>query len=345
MSDTINTRKRDHLNIIAQDSDIERHRSGFAGIQLTHRALPEINLADVDTRCEFLGKTLSFPLIISSMTGGDDDHIRRINRNLAIAAETCGVAMAVGSQRIMMRNPAAKDSFALREYAPTTVLLANLGAVQLNKGFGIEECQKAIDILHADGLYLHLNPLQEAIQPEGDTQFSGLVNKIADINQQLNVPLLLKEVGCGLSTEDIALGKQAGIRFFDIAGSGGTSWSRIEHHRRQNQADDLGLIFQDWGIPTAQALDNAYRAFPDITLIASGGIRNGIDMIKAIILGAQLCGIAAPFLYAAEQSAEQVITQIQRLQQQYRTALFLLGCKNHAQLHGNQQYIIKEASL
>mgnify|MGYP002747571309 FL=1 len=339
MSDTAR-RKREHLDAIAQDPAIERGDSGFAAIRLSHRALPEIALDDVDTRCNFLGKTLRLPLLISSMTGGDDPEIRRINHNLAQAAEQCGVALAVGSQRVQFTNPAAEASFRLREIAPNTVLLANLGAVQLNYGFGVEYCRRAVETLAADGLYLHLNPLQEAVQPEGDTNFAGLATKIAAVVRALPVPVLLKEVGSGLSPADIARGKQAGIRHFDLAGRGGTSWSRIEHHRRRDPADTLGLTFQDWGLTTVEALRLNRAAHPDVVLIASGGIRNGIDMAKAILLGAELCGIAAPFLAAAQHSAAAVSAAIARLEREYRTALYLLGCHNNAALRDNHALLL-----
>lgn len=338
----VNPRKLEHLAVIERDSEIERRSRDFDQIQLIHRALPEINYEDVDTRCQFLGKTLSFPLLISSMTGGDDDRIRAINRHLAEAAEACQVAMAVGSQRVMIREKGARESFQLRQYAPSTVLLGNLGAVQLNHGFGIKECRQAVDILTADGLYLHLNPLQEAIQPEGETRFANLHEKIAQIHRELSVPVLLKEVGCGLSPADIELGIKAGIRIFDIAGRGGTSWSRIEHHRRRDPEDNLGLLFQDWGLTTVQALRLARRLHPDVTLIASGGIRSGIDMAKAVILGAQVCGIAAPFLNAAKESTQAVIEQITLIKKQYHTALFLLGCTSHDQLRGQTHFIFQD---
>ncbi len=339
MSDTAR-RKREHLDAIAQDPAIERGDSGFAAIRLMHRALPEIALDDIDTRCEFLGKTLRLPLLISSMTGGDDPEIRRINHNLAQAAEQSGVALAVGSQRVQFTNPAAEASFRLRDAAPSAVLIANLGAVQLNYGFTAEHCRRAVETLAADGLYLHLNPLQEAVQPEGDTNFAGLAAKIAAVVRELPVPVLLKEVGNGLSPADIARGKQAGIRHFDLAGRGGTSWSRIEHHRRRDPADTLGLTFQDWGLTTVEALRLNRAAHPDITLIASGGIRNGIDMAKAILLGAELCGIAAPFLAAAQDSAAAVIAAIIRLEREYRTALYLLGCHNNAALRDNHALLL-----
>ena len=339
MSD-IARRKREHLDAIAQDPAIERGDSGFAAIRLMHRALPEIALDDIDTRCEFLGKTLRLPLLISSMTGGDDPEIRRINHNLAQAAEQSGVALAVGSQRVQFTNPAAEASFRLRDTASSAVLIANLGAVQLNYGFTAEHCQRAVETLAADGLYLHLNPLQEAVQPEGDTNFAGLAAKIAAVVRELPVPVLLKEVGSGLSPADIALGKQAGVRYFDLAGRGGTSWSRIEHHRRRDPADTLGLTFQDWGLSIADALRLNRAAHPDVVLIASGGIRSGIDMAKAVLLGAELCGIAAPFLAAAQESAAAVSAAIARLEREYRTALYLLGCRDNAALRDNTALLL-----
>ena len=339
MSDTAR-RKREHLDAIAQDPAIERGDSGFAAIRLMHHALPEIALDDIDTRCEFLGKTLRLPLLISSMTGGDDPEIRRINHNLAQAAEQSGVALAVGSQRVQFTNPAAEASFRLRDTASSAVLIANLGAVQLNYGFDIEHCRRAVETLAADGLYLHLNPLQEAVQPEGDTNFAELTAKIAAVVRELPVPVLLKEVGSGLSPADIALGKQAGVRYFDLAGRGGTSWSRIEHHRRRDPADTLGLTFQDWGLSTADALRLNRAAHPDVVLIASGGIRSGIDMAKAVLLGAELCGIAAPFLAAAQESAAAVSAAIARLEREYRTALYLLGCRDNAALRDNTALLL-----
>ena len=337
---SIGRRKREHLDALAQDPAIERGGSGFAALRLTHRALPELALADIDTRCPFLGKTLRLPLLISSMTGGDDPEIQRINHNLAAAAENCGVAMAVGSQRVQFSEVAAEASFRLRDVAPDTVLIANLGAVQLNYGFDSSHARRAVETLTADGLYLHLNPLQEAVQPEGDTDYRDLAAKIAIIVRETPVPVLLKEVGSGLSPADITLGKQAGVRYYDLAGRGGTSWSRIEHHRRRDPADTLGLTFQDWGLSTVEALRLNRAAHSDVTLIASGGIRSGIDMAKAILLGAELCGIAAPFLAAAQESTAAVIAAIHRLEREYRTALFLLGCRDNATLRDNHALLL-----
>ena len=339
MNNEINNRKLEHLRAIADDPDTERYCTGFDSIKLCHRALPDLDFDTIDTRVQFLGKTLSFPLLVSSMTGGDSAEILRINRNLAGAAEQCGVAMAVGSQRVMFSTPAARDSFDLRHLAPSIPLLSNLGAVQLNLGFGAKECQEAVDILQADGLYLHLNPLQEAVQPEGDRNFANLNRRIADVVQELSVPVLLKEVGSGMSRADIASGVTAGVRYFDVAGRGGTSWSRIEYHRTNDSDDDLGLQFQDWGLTTVQSLREATlyceSHAADVVLIASGGLRTGIDMAKAIVMGAHLCGIAAPLLYAAQDSQQAVVAKIEAIRRAFKTTMFLLGCANCSQLRGN----------
>ncbi len=349
MNDATNERKIEHIQAIEDDALTDRMGNYFDQVKLTHRALPQIALKDVNTQCYFLDKQLSFPLLISSMTGGDHQLIRRINRNLAIAAEQCGVALAVGSQRVMFNNEAAKESFELRQFAPSTVLLSNLGAVQFNEGYGIEHAKKAVEILDADGLYLHLNALQEAVQFEGDTDFSQLNERIASVVQGLDKPVLLKEVGAGFSCADIDLGLEAGVRYFDVAGKGGTSWSRIEHHRNQhrqsegsNPADQLGLSFQDWGIDTVSALKMLNGYTDRSTLISSGGLRNGIDMVKSVILGASICGMAAPFLKPAMESPEAVVEQIERLRKEFKTAMFLLGIKDVNSLINNDSLLLNE---
>lgn len=343
MTETTNTRKLDHLRILQDDAGTDRQAGYFDAIRLSHRALPQLNLSDIDPSIEFLGKSLSFPLLISSMTGGDDELLLKINRNLAIAAEACGVAMAVGSQRVMFTHPQAVNSFALREFAPNGLLIANLGAVQLNNGFAAEHCQQAIDALGADAIYLHLNPLQEVIQPEGDTNFAGLAERIGDIAGNLEVPVILKEVGAGLSVADIQLGLQQGIGHFDLAGTGGTSWSRIEHHRQAgSESHELGILFQDWGIPTPQALKMAQPYMDEAKFIASGGLRNGVDMVKSVILGGSLCGMAAPLLKPAMESPQAVIQVIEQLRQEFVTAMFLLGQSSVAELHLNKTLLLDE---
>lgn len=335
----INNRKIDHINIIMEDPECDRQGSYFDNIRLKHRALPEISLAEVDTSTEFLGKRLSFPLIISSMTGGEDSRLHLINKNLALAAEATQVGLAVGSQRIAIENQQAQESFVLRKYAPKALLISNLGAVQLNYSYGTRQCQQAVDMLTADALYLHLNPLQEAIQPEGDTNFAKLSDKIRQVNSELKVPLIIKEIGSGISEADAEVLIKAGVKFIDVAGSGGTSWSRVENFRR-TQTDGLGIAFQDWGIPTPHAL-RALQKFQDkIQLISSGGVRNGIDMLKSVILGAQVCGVAAPFLKPASESAEEVIKVIERLKREFRLAMFLCGLKNIEKARNNSDLFL-----
>ena len=343
MSSRTNDRKLEHVRIVQEDAQVDRRRYYFDEVRLKHRALPELSLEEIDTSVEFLGKRLSFPLLISSMTGGDHELLRKINRNLAIAAEATGVAMAVGSQRVMFINPEAEDSFALRPVAPNALLFSNLGAVQLNYGFTVADCRRAVEVVGADGLYLHLNPLQEAIQPEGDTNFTGLVDKIGEVVSGLEVPVILKEVGSGFSEEDVRLAIQVGVRYIDVAGAGGTSWSRIEHHRQvEEHSRDLGLLFQDWGIPTPTALRLLQPYLEEVTLIASGGIRSGVDMVKAIILGASLCGVASPFLAPATESADAVIALVERFRREFRTAMFVLGAPDVAYLKGNQALLLEE---
>ncbi|NPA72729.1 MAG: type 2 isopentenyl-diphosphate Delta-isomerase [Gammaproteobacteria bacterium] len=333
----VTQRKQDHINALLQDPQIERQQSGFDKIRLIHRALPECRYDEIDSSTSFLDHTLSFPFLIASMTGGASGNLGQINRHLAEAAEQCQVPMAVGSQRAMIIDDAAKKSFELRQFAPSVPLIANLGAVQLNYGFGVEEAQRAVETLDANALYLHLNPLQEVIQPEGDTNFSQLADKIHALSDKIEVPIILKEVGSGLSPADIELGLQAGIKHFDIAGRGGTSWSRIEAHRSENS---LGMTFQDWGLTTVESLQLAQPYQSKADFIASGGIRNGIDMAKSVIIGGRLCGVAAPLLSPALESTRQVVETIEQFKREFRTAQFLLGTQTVAQLHLNSALIV-----
>lgn len=336
----INQRKLDHINIVSGGGAIDRRQYYFDRILLTHRALPELNLADIDPSTSFLGKPLSFPLLISSMTGGADEELVKINRNLALAAEAEGVALAVGSQRVFLSDDAAQESFELRQHAPTTVLLSNLGAVQLNYDMGFADCEAVVKVLDADGLYLHLNPLQEAVQPEGDTDFSGLRDKIAVIVQTLKKPVLIKEVGAGISSEDVERLLAAGVKYIDVAGSGGTSWSMVESKRSDDP--QLGEMFCDWGIPTPAALRMMKPYRHEVNLIASGGVRNGIDMVKSLILGASMCGMARPFLNPARESADAVRAVIRRIRREFTTTMFLLGAGKIESILGREELILDE---
>ncbi len=336
MDHLTNDRKIQHIDIINSDEKVDRRKNYWDVIHLRHRALPELDLKQVDTATTFMGKELGFPLLISSMTGGSQEVVQNINKNLAIAAEATGVALGVGSQRVMFTHPEARESFAIRKYAASTLLFGNLGAVQLNYEFGLEHCRTAIETVGADALYFHLNPLQEAVQPEGDTNFSALAEKIGAIAASLQQPVIVKEVGAGIALADASILADNGIRFVDVAGSGGTSWSRIENFRREDKQDDLGLFFQDWGNPTPAALRELQPLRNTLTFVASGGIRSGIDMAKAVILGASLCGMAKPFLKPAMESPDAVIHVISRIKREFTIAMFLLGVQTVKQLQFNE---------
>lgn len=341
MNDQTNRRKREHIEVINRDQGVERNGHFFDAIQLQHRAMPELNLNDVDPSIKVMGKQLSFPLLISSMTGGDDALVAKVNQHLAEAAQITGVAMGVGSQRVMLEDAKAEASFDLRRYAPDALLFANIGAIQLNNGMGFEQLQRAIDVLSADAIFLHLNPLQEAVQPEGDTNFANLAQAIGHAQAQLNVPVVLKEVGAGLSVADIELGLRHGIRWFDVAGRGGTSWARIEQQRRED-GHTLGFTLQDWGIPTPLAMKNSRPYMQHANFMASGGLRNGLDLVKSVILGGCLGGIAKPLLAPAMESTAAVVVAIEALKKEFVTAMFLLSVSNVDDLHLNDSLVLSE---
>ncbi|MEE8137848.1 MAG: type 2 isopentenyl-diphosphate Delta-isomerase [Thermoanaerobaculia bacterium] len=316
-------RKAEHIRL-ALDRRMQVQANFFDEYYFEHQALPEIDLAEIDLSTTFLGRKLSAPLLISCMTGGTDE-ATRINRNLALAAEQSGIAVGVGSQRKAIEDPTLAESFRVRSLAPSVPLLANLGAVQLNYGFGLEECRAAVEMIEADALVFHLNPLQEAIQPEGQCDFSGLVSKMGEVARRLEVPVIVKEIGCGISARLARALQAEGIDMVDCAGVGGTSWARIEARRASDL--EIGELFADWGIPTPLCL-RELRQIPGLTLIGSGGVRNGIEVAKAIAMGADLVGMAQPFLAAAHESAEKAVAKAERIVRELRIAMFCLGVRS-----------------
>lgn len=313
-------RKAEHIEL-ALDQKVQADHRYFDDYIFEHVALPEIDSAAIDTSTSFLGKTLRAPLLISCMTGGTDS-ARQINENLAVAAEEAGVVLGIGSQRKAIEDPDQAYTFQIRKLAPTIPVLANLGAVQLNYGFGLAACEQAVEMVEADALVFHLNPLQEAIQPEGQCNFAGLLDKMGEIAGRLSVPVIVKEIGCGIS-EGVARAIAArGIKIIDTAGTGGTSWARIEASRARDE--DLGELFAHWGIPTPQSIIEVRRV-EGVSVIGSGGIRNGLDVAKAIALGADIAGLASPFLEPAMTSAAAVTDTIDRISQALHIAMFCAG--------------------
>lgn len=332
----ISSRKADHIRINLEEEVGSGLTSGLERYHFVHQALPEMDLDNVSTRLELFGRRLEAPVLISSMTGGTSE-AARINLLLAEAAQATGIAMGLGSQRAAIEHPELAPTFQVRRVAPNIVLLANLGAVQLNYGFGPDDCQRAVDMIQADALILHLNALQEAVQPEGDTRFGGLLQKIEMVCRSSSVPVIAKEVGWGFSEQAALKLAEAGVAAIDVAGAGGTSWSQVEMHRANNAFQArLAAGFIDWGIPTAEAIQNVRQAAPQLLVFASGGLRDGIDIAKSIALGATLGGMASPFLKAAAQSLEKTIETIQLLQKQIQICMFASGAADLEQLQRTQ---------
>ncbi|MEA3375100.1 MAG: type 2 isopentenyl-diphosphate Delta-isomerase [Chloroflexota bacterium] len=328
-------RKSEHIRInLEEDVSFERVSAGFDGYRLLHRALPELDLKDVETSVDLLGKRLAAPLLISSMTGGTPQ-ARAINARLAEAAQATGLGMGLGSQRAAIEDPALENTYQVRDVAPDVLLLANLGAVQLNYGYGPDECRRAVDMVEADALILHCNPLQEALQPRGNTDFTGLLSKIEMVCKALDVPVVVKEVGWGISERVASRLAEVGVAAIDVAGSGGSSWSQVEMHRAvTDHQRAVAEAFVDWGIPTAESLLMVRQGAPDLPAIVSGGVRNGIHIAKAVALGATACGVAGPFLRAAVESTAAVAGLIDVLVDQLRIAMFAAGARDLAELEG-----------
>lgn len=328
---SINQRKADHIRINLEEKvGFPTLTTGLENYAFVHEALPELDLGDVDTSVTVFGKRLNAPLLISSMTGGTEQ-AQLINRNLALAAQTHRVAMGVGSQRAAIEKGETSASFRVRDLAPDILLFANIGAVQLNYGYGVDQCRRAVEMIEADALILHLNPLQEAVQPEGDVNWKGLLGKIEQVCKLVGVPVIGKEVGWGISAKTARRLIEVGVAAIDVAGAGGTSWSQVEMYRAQTERlRRLAGAFADWGIPTAESLVEVAAVRKqlnrhDLHLFASGGIRSGQDIAKCVALGADLVGLAGPFLKRAIESAEAVCEEMEILTAEMRIAMFCSG--------------------
>lgn len=327
------TRKADHLRICLDENvQCRQVTNGLERYRFTHCCLPEIDRSDINLTTSFLGKPLNAPLLISSMTGGTE-LAKTINQRLAAVAQQYRLAMGVGSQRVAVEDPTVATTFAVRSIAPDIPLFANLGAVQLNYRYGLDECRRVVESLEADALILHLNPLQEGVQTSGDTNFRGLLEKIAVLCKTLSVPVIAKEVGNGISAAMATKLIEAGVAAIDVAGTGGTSWALVESERATDARQRrLGKTFADWGLPTAECITEVRAIAPQIPLIASGGLRDGLEAAKAIALGADLAGMALPFLQAAYESEEALYELVDILLAELTTAMFCTGCKRLGEL-------------
>lgn len=325
-------RKSEHLRISLEEDVQHEISSGLENYRFPHQALPEINLDEIQLEQTLFNKVIKLPLLISSMTGGLAA-AESINRILAEAAQGYQIAMGVGSQRVAIEDPVYEKTFKIRKYAPDILLFANLGAIQLNYGYGLEECKKAIDMIEADALILHLNPLQEALQPDGNTHFKGLLTQIEKICHGIQAPVIAKEVGWGISGVSAKKLIEAGVQGIDVAGAGGTSWSQVEMYRATDpNMAEIAKAFKVWGIPTAESIQQVRALNTQIPIIASGGIKDGVEVAKSIALGACLGGIAKPFLITASKSLESTHQYIEIIRKQILICMFACGVKDIHQL-------------
>ncbi|MEW6094190.1 MAG: type 2 isopentenyl-diphosphate Delta-isomerase [Chloroflexota bacterium] len=333
----IDQRKADHIKINLEQDVRSALTTGLERYHFVHEALPEVYLEAVDLTCILFRKKLSAPILVSSMTGGTEE-AGEINQRLAEAAQEVGVAMGVGSQRAALEDPKQIPTYAItRKVAPDILLFANLGTVQLNYGYTIDHCRRAVDMIHADALILHLNPLQEAVQAGGDTNFARLAKTIEGISKKLEVPVIAKEVGWGISEQTAKLLADCGVAAIDVAGAGGTSWSQVEMHRAPDEfTRQLAATFVGWGIPTADSILNVKKAAPDMTIFASGGLKDGLDIAKCIALGATLGGMAGQFLKAAVISTEQAVDMMKLTKKQIQVTMFACGVERLEGLKGGR---------
>jgi isopentenyl-diphosphate delta-isomerase len=329
-------RKEKHLEICLKENIQARTMEpGFREIFFIHKSLPELDLHAIDLSTKFLGHNFSAPIIIAGMTGGTT-LAKRINAALAEITEKLQIGMGVGSQRIALENPELAHTFRIaREKAPTAFLIANIGGVQLLEENAIELAREAVDMINANALAIHLNPLQEAIQAEGQTNFKGILSRIKELAKELDIPIIAKETGAGFSAEVAKLLENAGVKAVDVGGTGGTSWSAVEYYRAKELGDELrerlGNIFWDWGIPTAISVIEV-RNSTSLPIVATGGIRSGIDVAKSISLGADVAGIAHPLLKPALKGPKAVAKELELVIAELRTAMFLIGCESIGKL-------------
>ncbi|GGB44715.1 isopentenyl-diphosphate delta-isomerase [Lentibacillus populi] len=346
MDTGINKRKTEHIRLcLTENVEGINKTTGLEGISFIHNALPEINFADIKLDSTFLKKAVKAPFLVSSMTGGSE-LAEKINTNLAIAAEERGWAIGLGSTRALLESDAHKESFLIRKHARSVPLIANIGAVQLNYGYGAKECQRLVDLTEADSLYLHLNSLQEVVQDEGDLNFKDLLPKIKEVCKALPVPVGVKEVGFGIDGTVAEKLYEAGVSYIDVAGAGGTSWSQVEKLRSKDSLRKAAAeAFNSWGNPTKDCIVSVKSKLPDVPIVASGGMKTGVDAAKAMTIGADMIGFARQLLQAATESAEKVMQAMEQIEFEMKMVMFGIGAKSITELKNTNRVSIMGRSL
>ncbi len=337
MKEATEKRKADHINIcLDQFAQAKKVTPGFEDIHFIHKALPEINKQEIDLSTKFLGHKLAAPIIVGAMTGGTTE-AAVINSVIAETVEALQIGMGVGSQRVALEDQSLEKTFAIaREKAPTAFLIANIGGVQLVNGYGVKEIKKTIKMIDADAVAIHLNSLQEAIQPEGQTNFKGIIKRISEITAAIDKPVIVKETGCGIAMEEAKKLEDVGVKAIDVGGTGGTSFAAVEFFRTKGEENHvqhlLGDAFWDWGIPTVTSIA---EIVPKVTIpiIASGGIRSGLDIAKALALKSSLSSIARPILRTAVCGVKETKNLLSFLMAELKNVMFLVGAKNIQDLH------------
>lgn len=342
----IKQRKKDGIEIpLHKDVQAKAATTLLEHVRLVHNALPELDYDEIDLSTTFLGRRFSAPIIIDSMTGGTDE-ATIINGRLGELAEKFGFGMGLGSQRAGLKSEELAATYSVaRKNAPNAFLIANIGGAQLAKGLSIDEARKIVKMIRANALVVHLNSLQELVQPEGEPKYRGVLSKISELAKAMDVPVMVKEVGAGISREVAVKLEMAGVSAINVAGAGGTSWAGVEKLRADSANDSLkqhlGELFWDWGIPTAASLIEAKRAVK-LPLVASGGLRNGLEAAKCIALGASMVGMAYPFLKAAAKSKEDLESFARTVIAELQSTMFLVGAKNIPAL-ASSRYILTGA--
>ncbi|WP_028778814.1 type 2 isopentenyl-diphosphate Delta-isomerase [Shimazuella kribbensis] len=334
-------RKAEHVKIVLEE-DVQGKgiTTGFEDYRFLHQALPDIDFDSISLSTNFLNRDTNTPLLISSMTGGTQE-TGEINRILATAAQARGWTLALGSMRVAIENPETHSTFQMRSYAPDIPILVNLGAIQLNRGLDSDHCRQIVEIAEADGLILHLNSMQEAFQPSGDTNFAGLLHKIEAVCNTLQIPIGVKEVGWGIHGEIAKQLYHCGVHFIDVAGAGGTSWSQVESFRSTPILKNAAKAFLDWGIPTADCIVDIRNKAPKGTLIASGGLKNGVDVAKSIALGADLAGFGRYLLDDAVNNPAKLIEKMEQVELELKLAMFGVGVNSIQALQQTSIHKIK----